>query len=239
MGYEHSSKIIKSIGARTVIVFIVILVLSFVIFSDYIFIASPLGYLINGTSASVTIQSETNHLFYENTGGDQSKDSLFQIGPIYDDGNWYSYNGSYGGVYRGYELGINSDNETMQFSIRNIGTTKLDVVIASSDFDNGIFGDGNFIDVNTTDGNFQIYISGDGWRNVPDNDDKDDDDSKDFGELCIIDDLDVGEIVDGFDFRIRSPEGTDSGNYTANIVVSVFDSEVFDSCSDVGEYVGI
>ncbi|NOQ55512.1 MAG: hypothetical protein GQ477_01760 [Nanohaloarchaea archaeon] len=201
--------------------------------------SSPLGYLINNTIMSVTIQSETNYVFYEDSGADISKDFVFQIGPIVDDGNWYSYNGSYGGIYRGYDIGIDSDNETLQFSIKNIGTTKLDVVIASSDFDNGIFSDTNFIDVNRTDGNFQIYIPGDGWRNVPDNVDVDDDRSKDVGELCIVDDLVVGGIVDGFDVRIRSPVGTDLGNYTANIIVSVVDSEMFNPCSGVGEYVDI
>ncbi len=200
------------------------------------FITSPLGYVVN-TTISVTIAPELNHIFYEEELMNPSRDYVFQIGPITTDGLWHSYNSTYGGVFAGYDIGTYSDNNTNLFKLRNTGTKTIDVIIASSDFDNGMIGDGNYIDVNQFGGDFQIYIPGTGWRNVSDNNNRDEDGIKNNEELCIANNLVVGAEVSGFDVRIRAWPGTNHGNYTAHIMVSVFESDTIDICTGVGEYV--
>lgn len=228
-------KIIKDNLFRKFPVFIFFGILFFLALNSTDSLSTPLGYLVN-TTMSVSVKPEINHIVFEDMGGDIN-DHVFQIGPIIDDGNWYSYNGSYGGIPSGYDIGLYSDNNTNFFVIKNTGSETIDVFISSSDFDNGIVGDSNHIDVNMSLGNFQIFIPGDGWRNVPDNSEIDEDNYKNTEELCIVNDLAVGSFVSGFDFQIRSQPGTDDGNYTANIVVSIFESDNIDYCSGAGEYV--
>ena len=200
------------------------------------FISTPLGYVLN-TNISVTIASELNHIFYEEESVNPSKDYVFQIGPITTDGLWHSYNSTYGGVFAGYDIGTYSDNNTNLFKLRNTGTKTIDVLISSSDFDNGVLGDGNYIDVNQFGGDFQIYIPDTGWRNVSDNNNRDEDGIKNDEELCIANNLVVGADVSGFDIRIRAWSDTYPGNYTAHIIMSVFESDIIDICTEVGEYV--
>jgi len=229
-------KIFKDNLFRKLYVFIFFGILFFLALNSIYPLSTPLGYLVN-TTMSVSIKPEINHIVFEHRGGNTG-DHIFQIGPLIDDGNWYSYNGSYGGIYAGYEIGVYSGNDTNLFIIKNTGSETIDVFISSSDFDNGIVGDSNYVDVNRSSGNFQIFIPGDGWRNVPDNSEIDEDNYKNTEELCIVNDLAVGSSVSGFDFQIRLQPGTDDGNYTANIVVSVFDDTI-DYCSGAGEYVDI
>ena len=202
--------------------------------TDFIF--TPTGYVVN-TPITVAIVPELNHIFYEEEHINPSKDYVFQIGPITTDGQWYSYNSTYGGVFAGYDIGIYSDDNTNLFNLKNTGTKTIDVVMASSDFDNGVMGDGNYIDINQFDGDFQIYIPGTGWRNVSDNNNQDDDGIKNNEELCIANNLVVGAEVIGFDVRIRAWPGTNPGNYTAHILLSVFESDTIDICTGAGEYV--
>ncbi len=230
-------KIIRNSISGKCLAFIFFGLLFFIALNSIYPLSTPLGYLVN-TTMSVSINPEINHIFFEYREEDTG-DHIFQIGPLIDDGNWYSYNGSYGGIYSGYEIGVYSGNDTNLFIIKNTGSETIDIFISSSDFDNGIVGDSNHIDVNRSFGNFQIFIPGDGWRNVPDNSEIDEDNYKNTEELCIVNDLAVGSYVDGFDFQIRSQPGTDDGNYTANIVVSVFESDIIDYCSGAGEYVDI
>ncbi|NOR84847.1 hypothetical protein GQ473_01910 [archaeon] len=200
------------------------------------FISTPLGYVVN-TTISVSIAPELNHIFYEGESVNPSKDYVFQIGPITTDGLWHSYNSTYGGVFAGYDIGTYSDNNTNLFKLRNTGTRTIDVLIASSDFDNGVIGDGNYIDVNQFGGDFQIYIPEIGWRNVSDNNNRDEDGIKNNEELCIANNLVVGAEISGFDIRIRAWSDIDPGNYTAHIMVSVFESDNIDVCTGVGDYV--
>ncbi len=118
-----------------------------------------------------------------------------------------------------------------------MGTTTVDITIASSDFDNSTKNDENYIDVARVNGSFQIYIPGVGWRNIPDNDDNDDDKTKETEELCIADDLMINESIEGMDFRLRPGVGLQPGNYTAKIVITSYDSAKIDPCSTTGVHI--
>lgn len=198
---------------------------------------TPRGFIIGvPLTASVSIVSQSESLIFEDNGAESKDDFTFQIGPMNADDNWYSYNGTYGGVKSSYDSGLGSDGMTQTFSIKNMGTATVDVTIAAADFDNGTRDDGNYIDVDQSVGNFQIYIPGAGWRYVPDNNDKDDDNSKEIEELCVADDLMINESVAGIDFRLRAPAGLQEGNYTGSVVFIAYDSTKLNPCSGVGVY---
>lgn len=199
---------------------------------------TPRGFIVGvPLTASVSIVSQSEALIYEDNGTESIDDATFQLGPMTADDNWYSYNGSYGGVKSSYDSGLGSDGMTQTFTIRNMGTATVDVTIAAADFDNGTRNDGNYIDVDQSVGDFQIYIPGVGWRYVPDNDDKDDDYAKEVEELCVADDLMINESVAGIDFRLRAPTGLQQGNYTGSVVFTAYDSKKLNPCSGVGAYV--
>ncbi len=198
----------------------ILLVLNFsMIFYDKSYITG-----LFGATTSVGIIDQVDAVFYE----EQKEDVIFEIS-LNADGNWYSYNGSYGGVKGGYD---SFDNITQTFTLENIGSTNVDVLIAAEDF--GI--DEDYIDVSRVSGDFQIYIPGVGWKNIPDNNDKDIDGKKDDKELCLADLLLVGHKTTGFDFRIRNGI---SGNYTSQITITTYNNETSNPCKEIGTYVKI
>ncbi len=197
---------------------------------------TPTG-LFTSPIASVSIISQSGCILFEDNGSNIITDFIFQIGPINPDGNWYSYNGSDGTTQSGYDIGPGSDGITQTFTLKNMGTTTVDVTMASSDFDNSTKNDSNYIDVAQTNGSFQIYLPGAGWRNIPDNDDNDDDKTKETTELCIADDLMINESIKGIDFRLRAPVGLQPGNYTAKIVITSYDSAKINPCSGTGVHI--
>lgn len=197
---------------------------------------TPTG-LLTSPTASVSIISQSGCILFEDNGSGSITDITFQIGPINPDGNWYSYNGSDGTTQSGYDIGPGSDSIIQAFTLKNMGTITVDITIASSDFDNSIKNDTNYIDIARTNGNFQIYIPSAGWRNIPDNDDNDEDKTKETTELCIADNLMISESVKGIDFRLRPPVGLDPDNYTAKIVITSYDSAKINPCSGTGVYI--
>lgn len=197
---------------------------------------TPTG-LFTSPIASVSIISQSGCIIFEDTNNDSITDFIFQIGPIDPDGNWYSYNRSSDSNQSGYDIGPGSDSITQAFTLKNMGTTTVDITIASSDFDNSTKNDSNYIDVARVNGSFQIYIPGVGWRNIPDNDNNDDDKTKETEELCIADDLTINESIGGMDFRLRPPVGLQPGNYTAKIVITSYDSAKIDPCSATGVHI--
>lgn len=225
-------------GARSVLVFasafLALAAVLYLLAGDEFL--SPVGYIIGDVLTSVSVMPELNSIFYEGNAGNV-KDNTFQIGPVIADNSWHSYNGTYDSMTSGYDIGIDSNNNTEFFDIENTGTTSIDMLIASSDFDNGIISDGNYIDVNQSGGDLQVYIPGIGWKDVPDNSNKDDDGYRNTEELCIADNLEVGGKIEGIDFRIRARNGLSPGNYTAHIITSVFESNNLNPCFGAGEYV--
>ncbi len=197
---------------------------------------TPTGHLTSPI-ASVSIISQSGCTLFEDNGTGSITDIIFQIGPINPDGNWYSYNGSDDTTQSGYDIGPGSDTITQAFTLKNMGTITVDITIASSDFDNSIKNDSKYIDVARTNGNFQIYIPGSGWRNIPDNDDNDEDKTKETAELCIADNLMINESVKGIDFRLRPPVGLEPDNYTAKIVITSYNSAKINPCSGTGAYI--
>ncbi|MHA1287149.1 MAG: hypothetical protein ACTSPB_07050 [Candidatus Thorarchaeota archaeon] len=158
------------------------------------------------------------------------RDITFQIGPLTNADEWYSYNGSYGGTHRGYDMDYNEKTQT--FTLENTGGSTVDALIAAEDFSNG----SSYINVSKTNGEFQIYIPDVGWKNIPDNNDEDADLMKDTQELCIANDLKPLENVSGIDFRIKRGNIPDA-NYTAQIVITIFDNSSYSPCTGVGDYV--
>ncbi len=197
---------------------------------------TPTG-LFTSPIASATIIPQSGCLIFEDNTSNTIIDFIFQIGPIDPDGNWNSYNRSSDSNQSGYDIGLGSDSITQAFTLKNMGTITVDITIASSDFDNSTKNDSNYIDVAHVNGSFQIYIPGAGWRNIPDNDDNDDDKTKENQELCIADDLMINESIEGMDFRLRAPVGLQPGNYTAKIVITSYDSAKIDPCSGTGVHI--
>lgn len=177
-----------------------------------------------GASTSVGIIDQVDAVMYE----EQKEDVIFQIS-LNDDGNWYSYNGSFGGIKGGYD---DYDNLTQTFILENLGSTNIDVLIASEDF--GLNGD--YINTDQTNGDLQIYIPGIGWKNIPDNSNTDADGIKDNSELCIANDLKVGNNIAGFDFQVR---GNLSGNYTSQLTITAYNNRTANPCTGLGIYVNI
>jgi len=219
----------------TALALLTFLPLSIHFITDYM-PSTPTG-LFASPIASATIISQSGCIIFEDTNNDSITDFIFQIGPISPDGNWYSYNGSDGTNQSGYDIGSGSDSITQAFTLKNMGTTTVDITIASSDFDNSTKDDENYIDVARTGGSFQIYLPGAGWINIPDNDDNDDDKTKETEELCIADDLMINESIEGIDFRLRPQVGLQPGNYTAKIVVKSYDSAKINPCSTTGVHI--
>ena len=176
-------------------------------------------------TTSVGIIDQVEAAFYE----EEREDVIFEIS-IKSDGDWYSYNGSYGGIKGGFD---SFDNITQTFTLENMGSTHVDILISSEDF--GI-NEGNYIEVSMDDGDFQIYVPGVGWKNIPDNNDNDIDGKKDDEELCIANLLLVGNNLTGFDFRIRNGL---SGNYSFPVEFTAYNGETSNPCKIRGEYVEV
>ncbi len=177
-----------------------------------------------GATTSVGIINQVDAVMYE----EQKEDVIFQIN-LNDNGSWYSYNGSFGGIKSGYD---DYDNLTQTFTLENIGSVNIDILIASEDFGEN----GSYINADLANGDLQIYIPGIGWRNIPDNNDADIDGIKDNSELCIANDLKVGNNVQGFDFQVR---GNLSGNYTSQLTITAYNNHTVNPCTGSGIYINV
>jgi hypothetical protein len=175
-------------------------------------------------ATSVGIINQAEAVMYEYN----RNDIIFQI-ELIPDGNWHSYNGT-DGNHAGYDTGNYSDGITQLFSLENTGSATIDVLLASEDLVSGSI----YINTDRINGDFQIYIPTVGWKNVPDNNNKDIDGSRDLQELCIANDISVGSNITGFDFRIR---GHHAGNYTGLVTLTAYSSDTINPCSTIGSYV--
>ncbi len=180
-------------------------------------------------AVSVTIGAETEGVFFEEV----ENDTKYQLGELSESEEWYSYNGSYGGIEVGYDLDY--DGKTQLFSLKNDGSVIADVTITANDFSNPDSSD--YIDVDKDSGYVRIYIPSEDWYKIPDYDDEDSDSAKNDQELCIANDLEPRESVTGFDFEVKAPTGLSSGNYTGQIAVVFYDNSSYSPCTEVAKYV--
>jgi hypothetical protein len=179
-----------------------------------------------GTVTSVGIIEQSEAIMYEQ----YRSDPVFEI-ELSGSGTELSYNGSDGSIKAGYD---SFDNQTQVFTLENVGSTTIDVTISAEDFGSPE----NYIDVGEERTDFQIYVPGFGWKNVPDKSVLDGDGQRDDSELCIAKSLEVGKNVTGFDFRINGTSGVNyTSNYTSFIRVTAYDSAIIGICNNSGSYV--
>lgn len=177
-------------------------------------------------SMGVAITDQNENIFYE---VNDAQNVEFQI-TLTKENSYFSYNGT-GGIYGGRDIGIYSNNITEKFILQNMGSTTIDVLIAAEDVEKS---DGTYIDVGIS-GDFDIYILDYGWKGIPDNNNQDADSQKDDTELCIANNLLIGDMIGEFDFRVRGD--VLDGNYTSHITITSYNSDITNPCSRPGEYV--
>ncbi len=144
--------------------------------------------------------------------------------------NYSVYNGSLNAssfFTGGFDPDNLSINETEAPFVTSYSSTNIDVTVKASNLIDSEDMN-NIIYTNSELDNFQAYIPGIGWKNIPN--------LNDNNELCIVDNMTITNSIMYYDLRIKS-KNTANGRYYTNFIVTPYDTEQYNVCDSIGKYV--